>query len=210
MGTMNSLNPIASVLFSKNRSAILALLFSHPGREFYLRQIARTCGSGLGAIQRELGQLVKAGIVDRAERDKQVYFKASENCPVFHELKSLVVKTAGVVDVLRFNLAPLSDNIIAAFIFGSVASGFHKRESDVDMMIIGNVSFAEVVQSLAGAQGTLNREVNSVVYSPKEFQSKIAAGRHFLNSVMKKDKIFVIGDENELERLAAKRLADQA
>jgi uncharacterized protein len=208
MGTIDSNNPVASALFSKNRRAILALLFGHPDRQFYLRQISRACGGGLGAIQRELGQLVNAGIIEREVRDKQVYFKASENCPVFEELKGLVVKTAGVADVLRISLAPLSDNIILAFVYGSVARGSHKRQSDIDLIIVGNVSFAIVVQSLAGAQESLSREVNPVVYSPKEFQSKITAGRHFLSSVMKKEKIFIIGDDNELERLAAKRLAD--
>jgi uncharacterized protein len=168
----------------------------------------RACGGGMGAIQRELGQLANAGIIERTVRDKQVYFKVSENCPVFEELKSLVIKTAGVADVLRFNLAPLNDNIAVAFVYGSIALGSHTRESDVDLVIIGNASFAEVVRSLAGAQETLCREVNPVVYSPNEFQSKIIAGHHFLSSVMKKEKIFIIGGENELERLAAKRLAD--
>lgn len=210
MGTIAFDNSLVATLFSKNRCAILALLFGHPDQAFYLRQIARTCGSGIGAIQRELKQLTEAGIIQRMARDKQVYFQANADCPVFEELKSLIIKTAGVADVLRFSLAPLSARITAAFIYGSVARTRQKRESDVDLVIIGQVNFAEVVKALAGAEEILGREVNPVVYSAEEFRAKISAGHHFLNSVVKKEKIFLIGDESDLSRLAKKRLAHRA
>jgi predicted nucleotidyltransferase len=207
MVTITFNNPIASALFSKNRRAILALLFGYPDQAFYLRKIARTCGSGIGAIQRELKQLTEAGIIQRMVRDKQVYFQANEDCPIFEELKSLVVKTASVADVLRFNLETLRDRITTAFIHGSVARASQKRGSDVDLVIVGQVAFTEIVKALAGAQEILGREVSPIVYTAKEFQAKISAGHHFLNSVMKKEKIFLIGDESDLARLAKKRLA---
>ena len=207
MGTELQDNPIGSALFSKNRRAVLALLFGHPDQTFYLRQIVRACGGGVGAVQRELKQLANAGIIRRTPRDKQVYFQANETCPVFEELKGLVVKTAGVADVLRVALAPLTDRIAMAFVFGSVARAEQKRGSDVDLAIIGDVAFSEVVESLAGAQQNLGREVNPVVYSPEEFRSKVAAGHHFLVRILKQTKVFLIGDEDELARLAAKRLA---
>ncbi|HEY4761555.1 MAG TPA: hypothetical protein VIH42_13315 [Thermoguttaceae bacterium] len=210
MGTAFIKNSIISVLFSKNRCAILALLFGHPDQAFYLRYIARTCGGGIGAIQRELKQLAEAGIIQRMERNRQVYFQANEDCPVFEELKNLIVKTAGVADVLRLSLTPLSDRIRAAFVHGSIASASQKHGSDVDLIIIGHISFTEVVKTLAGAQDILDREVNPTVYSVEEFRSKISSRQHFLNSVMKKEKIFLIGDENELARLVKKRLAGRS
>jgi len=210
MSTTPQGNPIGSALFSKNRRAVLALLFGHPDQTFYLRQIVRACGGGVGAVQRELKQLANAGIIRRTVRDKQVYFQANETCPVFEELKSLVVKTIGVADVLRAALAPLTDRIAIAFVFGSVARAEQKRGSDVDLAVIGNVAFSEVVECLAAAQENLGREVNPVVYSPEEFRSKVAARHHFLVRMLKKTKVFLIGDEDELAGLAAKRLAGGA
>jgi len=207
MGTQLLTNPIGSALFSKNRRLILALLFGHPDQDFYLRQIVRACGGGVGAVQRELGQLADAGIIRRSVRDKQVYFQANAACPVFEELKSLVVKTTGVADVLRVALAPLDDRIVVAFVFGSVARAQQKRTSDVDLAVVGQVAFSQVVQSLAQTQEKLGREVNPMVYSPEEFQSKVGAGHQFLARVLKKPKVFLIGDEDELTRLAAKRVA---
>jgi len=206
MGTELFTNPVGSALFSKNRRLILALLFGHPDQDFYLRQIVRACG-GVGAVQRELRQLADAGIIRRSVRDKQVYFQANATCPVFEELKSLVIKTVGVADVLRVALAPLGDRIVVAFIFGSVARAQQKRGSDVDLAVVGQVGFSEVVNSLADAQEKLGREVNPTVYSPEEFQSKVATGQHFLARVLKKPKVFLIGNEDELTRLAAERMA---
>ncbi len=200
-------NPIASALFSKNRQAILALLFSHPDEQFYLRRIVRACGGGVGAVQRELKQLAEAGIIRRTVRDRQVYFQADPACPVFEELKSLVVKTVGVADVLRAALAPLGERIVVAFIFGSVARAQQQRASDVDLLVVGQIAFPEVVAALATAQEHLDREVNPAVYSPEEFQAKAAAGHHFLATVLKKPKVFLIGDQDELARLAAQRVA---
>jgi hypothetical protein len=39
-----------------------------------------------------------------------------------------------------------------------------------------------------------------------EFSSKLASENHFLNSVVSGDKVFLIGDENELGKLCTERL----
>jgi predicted nucleotidyltransferase len=210
MGTELWHNPIASALFGKNRRAVLGLLFGHPDQQYYLRQIVRACGGGVGAVQRELGQLAAAGIIRRTVRDKQVYFQADEACPVFEELKGLLVKTAGVADVLRSALAPLADRIRVAFLFGSVARAEHRRGSDVDLAVVGDIAFSQIVEALVKPQERLAREVNPVVFSAAEFRAKVRAGQHFVGGILKQDKIFLLGDEDELARLAAERLADGA
>jgi hypothetical protein len=116
MGTTTNTDRLGGTLFGKSRTAVLALLFGHPDQEFYLRQVIRAAGGGVGAIQRELDQLTKAGIVCRTVRGSQVFFQADATCPVFEELKALVAKTAGAADVLRSALAPLNDRIRVAFV----------------------------------------------------------------------------------------------
>ena len=208
MGTDDVADGLAEALFSKNRRVILSLLYGHPDEAFYLRQIVRASGGGVGAIQRELRQLVQCGIIRRTVRGKQVYFQANDDCPVFAELKSLLLKTVGLADVLRTALAPLADRIEVAFLYGSVVQGKERKESDVDVMVVGDVLFADVVAAIGPAQKHLQREVNPTIYPASEFRSKITTGQHFLNRVLAAKKFFLIGDEHGLERLAEKRVAD--
>ena len=201
MGTIFKTDRLSATLFGKTRRAVLALLYSHVEEPFYLRQIARTAGGGLGAVQRELKKLSEAGIIRRTVRGRQVYYQANPECPVYSELKSLVVKTVGVGDVLRAALVPLSDRINVAFLFGSLARGGERSSSDADVMIVGDVTFAEVVSVLGHAQETVRREINPLVYPPEEFQFKLTADHHFLKKVLEESKFFLIGDEYELAKL---------
>lgn len=200
-------DPLAAALFSKNRQAVLGLLYGHPDEQFYLRQIVRAAGGGVGAIQRELRELTAAGIVRRLERGRQVYFQANHDCPVFEELRAVVRKTAGTAAVLRGALAALGEAVQLAFVFGSVAAGSERQASDLDLLVVGTASFADVVGALSTAQTQLRREINPAVYPPTEFRSKLAAGHHFLRSVLAGPKVFVIGGERELAELAEQPLA---
>jgi predicted nucleotidyltransferase len=198
---------LGGVLFGKTRGAVLALLLGRPDEEFHVRHVVRLSGGGLGPVQRELKLLAEVGLLDRREVGRQVFYRASPQCPAFEELRGLVLKTVGVAGVLAAALRPLAGRIRAAFVFGSVASGEQRGESDVDVMVIGDVSFGEVARALAEAQRRLHREVNPSVYLPREFSGKLRAGNHFLTRLMERPKVFLIGDEHELSGVAEERLA---
>lgn len=206
MSTAFAGSVLSAALFGQTRRAILALLYSHPDQPYYLRNLVRSAGVGLGAAQREVKRLSDAGIIRRTVSGNQVFYQANPECPVFGELKGLMVKTTGVADVLRAALAPLAARIRLAFIYGSVAKLAQRNGSDVDVMVVGEPAFGEIVSALGAAQETLAREINPTVYSPAEFKSKLKAGHHFLTSVIGGEKVFLIGDEHELARLGAKRL----
>jgi uncharacterized protein len=207
MSTFLECDNLSMTLFGKTRRAVLSLLYGHADEPFYLRQIARIARVGLGAAQREVKQLSDAGILHREVRGRQVYYQANRHCPVFGELKSLVLKTAGAAGVIQSALAPLADLIRVAFIFGSTAHGEEQKGSDVDLLVVGEVTFGEVVSAIHGAQLALNREINPTVYPPGEFRSKLEAGHHFLKTVLKGPLVFLIGNKHELAGLAKKRLA---
>jgi DNA-binding transcriptional ArsR family regulator len=207
MSTFCEYDALSMTLFGKTRRAVLSLLYGHADESFYLRQIARVARVGLGAAHREVKQLSDAGILERSVRGRQVYYQANRHCPVFGELKSLVLKTAGAAVVIQSALAPLADRIRVAFIFGSTAHGDEQKGSDVDLLVVGEVTFGEVVSAIHGAQLALNREINPTVYPPGEFRSKLGAGHHFLKTVMRGPMVFLIGDKRELAGLAKKRLA---
>ncbi len=202
MSAGTKINKLGTTLFGKTRRAVLALLYSHPDESFYLRQLARMTAVGMGSLQRELKQLSEAGIIQRSEIGRQIFFKANPDCPIYPELRDLIIKTFGVADVLRQALAPLADTILVAFIFGSMVSGEINQSSDLDVMVIGDISFADVVSALSPVQEVLSREINPAVYPPGEFKEKLSADQHFIKSVLSSPKIFLIGNKNELDELA--------
>ncbi|MGA2373292.1 MAG: nucleotidyltransferase domain-containing protein [Candidatus Korobacteraceae bacterium] len=199
---------LADVLFGKGRGAILALLYGHPDQSFYYRQITRQLnGVSVGTIQRELDTLSQLGLIDRSIVGNQVFYQANRNHPVFPELRALVAKTVGVFQVLRSALAPMAKHVSLAFVYGSMARQQEKAESDVDLLIVGEVALEEVLAKLADVEPSLGRAVNPTVYSVSEFRSKLASGNHFLNSVARGKKVFLIGDEDELRKVGGVRLA---
>jgi uncharacterized protein len=209
MGTHKPVD-LLSALVGQTRARVLSLFFGPARETLYLRQIVRHLGTGSGVVQRELHRLSEAGILQREVLGRHVCYRANRNCPVFGELQGLVVKTAGIADVLRAALSGLSGRVQAAFLFGSLAKGFANAGSDVDVMVVGDVSFAEVVAALTPAQERLGRETNPVVYSAEEFRRKLAQGHHFLTTVMQEPKVFLLGSDHELGRLGKKRLAHAA
>jgi len=199
MGTSNILS---ETLFGQTRGAVLSVLYGHVGKGFYLRQLARLTDIALGPVQREIRQLVEAGLVTRKTVGAQTLYSANQKSPVFREIKSLVNKTVGMRDILADALDPLRERINLAFVYGSVARSRESENSDVDLMIVGKVDFDEVIAGLAGAEKTLNREVNPTVYSIREFGKKVRG--NFLKTVLADKKLFIIGDEDDLRELGQK------
>ena len=193
---------LSDTLFGRTRGAVLSVLYGHVGKGFYLRQLARLTDIALGPVQREIRQLLEAGLVTRRTVGTQTLYSANQNSPVFREIKNLVTKTVGMRDIVAHALDPLRERINLAFVYGSVARSRETEHSDVDLMIVGKLDFDEVVACLAGAEKTLNREINPTVYSIREFGKKVRG--NFLKTVLADKKLFVIGDEDVLRELGQK------
>lgn len=203
VGTLTESDRVSRLLFGSVRREVLALLLGRPDERFYLREILRAVGGGSGAVQRELKQLVDAGLVRREAQGRQVYFSANRLAPIFPELRAIVEKTAGTADVLRASLAPFlqQDRIELALVYGSVASGKQTAQSDVDLMIVGDISLAECVPAIREAERKLGREVNPTVYPTEEFRQKLRQGAGFVQRIVDGPKLFIAGSDNDLERL---------
>jgi len=184
---------LCSSLFGKTRRAILALTYGHPEESFYLRQIARAAGAGLGAAQRELSRLSAAGILVRRVSGRQVYFQADAACPIFDELRDMMLKTAALADVLREALTPVAGRIAAAFVHGELAGGQAGREAVVGLVVIGDVARGDVAMALAGVGSRLGREISLTIYSPAEFRRKAAAMDSVVRGILDAPKIHLIG-----------------
>jgi len=198
---------LTDLLFGGTRGAVLALLYGRADQSFYTREIASEVGASAGAVQRELEKLSKVGLIVRKSVGNQVFYQAKRDTPIFLELRALINKTIGILGVLRSALHPLSSRIVAAFVYGSVAREEETAQSDVDLMVVGKATLDEVLSRLSTTEKSIGRAINPTVYSLAEFKSKLAAGNHFLSSVLKGQKVFVLGDEDELRKVGGVRLA---
>ena len=164
----------------------------------------------LCSVQHELPALTEAGLLTREEIGNQLHFQANPDCLVFDDLRRLMEKTTGLADHVRAALAPLAEDgkLVHAFIFGSVAAGNQSPNSDVDLMVIGDVKLREIAPALRPVEDRIAREINASVYTLDEFSERIASDDHFIGSVMRGPRITLVGSDDELDDLAGQSVAD--
>ncbi|WP_067864734.1 nucleotidyltransferase domain-containing protein [Neptuniibacter marinus] len=189
---------LSSILFKDYRRRALNLLLLHPDEQFHVREVARLTGTIAGTTGRELKKLQEAGILNQSRRGNHLLYSANRDCPIFNELAAILRKTSGLADVLADALLPIQDQIKAAFVFGSVASGKASAQSDVDLCIIGDVSFSAVVNCLYDTQDILGREINPKCFSVEEWQLQCTDPSVFMEELLHKDVINIIGDRDDL------------
>ena len=189
----------ADALFPAVRQRLLAVLFGSPDRSFYANELIALARSGTGAVQRELASLLAAGLVTVRDQGNQKHYQANAASPVFAELRGLVLKTVGLADVLRAALAPLEDQVAAAFVYGSVARQQDTAASDVDVLIVSDaLGYAEVFGALEGAAQTLGRTINPTLYTRAELARRRAQDNAFVTRVLDQPRIWLMGDEEVL------------
>ena len=194
---------LASVLFGKSMRAILALLYGRPEQRFYLREIARAAATQPSSLQRDLASLTEAGVIERRENGRQVYYQANPACPIFAELKAIVTKTFGVTDFVRELLRPHGKRIRAAFIYGSVAKGTEAPGSDLDLMVIGDLRPSALAEELDTVYNQLGRKISMTSWSVDELARLSADQNHFISRVLQGPVIWLIGDREGLDALRA-------
>ena len=189
----------ADALFPAVRQRVLAVLFGSPDRSFYANELIALARSGTGAVQRELASLLAAGLVTVRDQGNQKHYQANAASPVFAELRGLVLKTVGLADVLRAALAPLEDQVAAAFVYGSVARQQDTAASDVDVLIVSDaLGDAVVFGALEGAAQTLGRTINPTLYTRAELARRRAQDNAFVTRVLDQPRIWLMGDEEVL------------
>jgi predicted nucleotidyltransferase len=192
---------LGDLLFGRTRGRLLATLYDKPDNTFFVRQLARHINGSAGTVQRELATLTAAGLILREDRENQVLYRANRAHPIFAELHALLAKTTGVFHMLREALAPLAERIEYAFVYGSFAKGEEKAESDVDVMVTGEITLDELLSQVSPVEQALNRPINPTIYVRDELRTKIHAGNHFLKAIQGGPLVFLIGSENEFREI---------
>ena len=192
------MSQLSEALFTETQRNLLGLLYGRPEKTFYIKELLRLTGMGVATIKRELDRMLGAGILRMNRIGNQHHYQADPQCPIYGELITIVKKTLGLTEVIRQALAPLADRIEWAFVFGSSASGKETAGSDIDLMIIGEAGFSEVVNALYTVQETLAREVNPKIFRRDEWNGLLDAKDAFVLGVMAKPRLDVVGSEGSL------------
>jgi DNA-binding transcriptional ArsR family regulator len=189
---------LLDALLPKTRQGILAALLGEPEKTWYVSELARRMGVPSSSLQRELQDLTKVGILKSHRQGRMAYYQANTASPVYSDLRGLLLKTAGLVDVLAEALKPLAAKLQLVFVYGSIASGEAQSDSDIDLMVVGQVAPAELALPLRRARELLGRDINPTVYTPQEFEKKRTAQDHFLAHVLAKPRLVVLDNRYDL------------
>ncbi len=200
---MGMINTSPNVLFTKVQKRILKLLYLNPYSDFNTNEIIRLTTSGTGAVQRELEKLTTARLVTAKKLANQKRYQANQNLPYYSELRSIIIKTFGLADILSEALKlSLAESIKMAFIYGSFAKQTDTQNSDIDLMLIGDdLTYIDIFDVLKDTEISLGHKINPSCYTALEWAKKYKKGTHFTQQVMEQPKIFLIGTEDELKKL---------
>jgi predicted nucleotidyltransferase len=194
---------------SKARVQVLDLLLTHPSERFYQREISLRTDLPIQAVQRELARLTGVGLVTRTDEGNRAYYQVNRNYYIYKELKSIFHKSLGIGAVLKEALK--AEKIIDfAFIFGSVARGSEKPESDIDLLVLGDISARALNDLIFPVAEKTGREINQHLYSMEEYRERIKSRNHFVLQINKGPKLFLVGTPDEFKELTKIRKIKKA
>lgn len=194
-------------LFPKLRQRILGSLYMHCDEWRYLSDLAQELEVSPSSLQREIHNLIASEILEEKVKGNRLYFRPNKQCVLFSELKSIVVKTLGLADLVTESLKPFTKQIDMAFIFGSIASGQDIEGSDVDLMVIGDVQLLDLAPALSYLEETLSRPVNPYIVATKEAELMLRSPNHFFDTVFATPKLILIKNDRKLARSIEARQA---
>ncbi len=194
-------NNLSNVLFSKVQQRVLGILYFQPDRSFHTNEIIRLSDCGTGSVQRELAKLYSVGLVTMKLIGNQKHYQANPVNPLFTELRSIILKTFGLADIVKQGLKPFASQILLAFIYGSVAKQEDTANSDIDVLVLSDsISYADLFPYLEKIEAQLGRRINPTCYNPNEWTSKLKANNNFIKQIINQPKIFLIGSADELRK----------
>ncbi|WP_211266724.1 transcriptional regulator [Halotalea alkalilenta] len=164
-----------------------------------MSELIAATGAGSGAVQRELAKLAAVGLITVQRTGNQKRYQADPHSPIHDELVSIMQKTIGLGGPLGEALGPIAGDIVAAFVYGSVAKRSDTAHSDIDLMIISDtLGYADLMRVLDGAQARLGRAVNPTLYTRADYAKRLREENAFLQRVLQQPKIWIIGGMDDL------------
>lgn len=176
---------------SKNRIKIMEFLFFKK-EETYLREISKELKISSSAVKRELDNFILIGLIKKNKNKIELNKKSN----ILEDLKNILIKTDSVFYPLKEGLK--NNKIKFVFIFGSFAKGNCKSDSDIDLMVIGDLKLSEILRLTNPIEKKISREINSVVWTLENLKKQKDSG--FIKEIFAGKIIMIMGGENELRK----------
>jgi predicted nucleotidyltransferase len=186
---------------SKIRQKILVRFFADESKRFYINEMARLVSTTQGTCRREMNKLVDMGILTTLREGNLQYYQLDKVNPLYKEFRAIVQKTIGIEAILR-KAIQVVEGIAYAFIFGSYAKKEFDTESDIDIVVIGDIKEAFLMKTLKDTEKTIGREINYHIYTEKEFKEKLKTNSFIQNII--KNYIMLVGNERKFRELFKK------
>jgi predicted nucleotidyltransferase len=194
MGNYKETQGLAGVLFTPVQRRVLGLLFGQPNRSFLGKELITLAAAGTGATHRLLQRLVGSGLVSVRPSGRQKHYQANPDSPIFHELVSLVRKTAGLQQPVLEALQPWADRIHTAFIYGSAASGEDRADSDIDVLVVSDeLDYPTMLGALEPAERELGRKVSPRLMRTSEWNTARNEPGSFIARIAERPQVYLIG-----------------
>lgn len=188
---------------SRTLQSLIVRFLLHPDAAPHFRELQRLTRSGVRSLQAALGRLQERGLVYSEGEGNRRLVRANAHHPGWDALRRMVRVFVAPAEVLCEALTGIP-GIRAAFIFGSVARGEAREESDVDLFVVSEDGGRhELNRNLSEATAVLGREVNLVRYTSSEFVHRVSAGDYFIHAVAREPKQWLIGNERLFAELGA-------
>jgi len=188
---------LRALISSRTRIELLRLLALNPGSAFHINELSRRTGFSPRGVERELKNLLSGGILRKEVLGNQHRYQLDPECTINREIRSLISKTVGVSDVLKRALFPVEDEVQVAFVFGSFASGNYGNQSDVDLLVVSELSGVKLAELLGPAQNEIGRPISISQFTPDEYRQRQRRGDHFLTRAMEGPRIVIIGQVDD-------------
>lgn len=195
MGILAHGKTLWRALFTRTQQRLLGLMFGHPERSFYANELVRLAGVGTGSVQRELARLSGAGLVRVRRVGNQKHYQANADCPIFGELRSLVLKTLGAIDHLRRSLQALDPDMELAFLYGPGTESLAPPGAELDLLVVSPGLHRPQAQAAIEAAGQqIGRRIRWVLLRPAKFHRLWQTGDAQLQEVLVQHRILLVGE----------------
>ncbi|MCK4327924.1 MAG: nucleotidyltransferase domain-containing protein [Candidatus Diapherotrites archaeon] len=195
---------IGKLFKSETRVKLLEIFLFNPEKEFHLRELARMIDVSPIYVRKEVANLDAVGLVTYRSQGNLSLFKANKTSPIFEDLKNIFIKTISLGTLLKEKMKDY-DTIKYALIYGSFAQGVEKQTSDIDLLVVGNISEDELHKVVMEFEKKTSRELNYILWKEKEFQQKAKQGISLLIDIAEHKVIMINGGENEFRQAIGKR-----
>jgi predicted nucleotidyltransferase len=184
--------PTLPIFRSDLQARLLAALFLDDGEPLTARELIERAGGKPATVHRELVRLERAGLIEHERVGQTKRYAAAVDSPLHEPLRELLARTLGVEPLLRDSLGRVP-GVEEAAIFGSWAAGQTAEDSDVDLLVIGDMDRDALLATVRAVERQVHREIDVTAYGSEDFARRRDEGSGFLRTVLRGPLIQLIG-----------------